>query len=94
MYVQTSSIEADPITIAEAKVLRKPIIASDIPPIREALGNGQFGTLCALNPQTFADRIIDTFNNKNEQATASTSFYDSTTDNAQQLVLIHNLLNQ
>lgn len=94
MYVQTSSIEADPITIAEAKVLRKPIIASDIPPIREALGNGQFGTLCALNPQTFADRIIDIFNNKNEHATASTNFYDSTTDNAQQLALIHNLLNQ
>lgn len=46
LYVQLSNVEADPVTIQEALVLGKTIIASDIPAIRNALRNGELGTLC------------------------------------------------
>ncbi len=48
IYVQLSNVEADPVTIQEALVLRKPIIASDIPAIRKALYDGELGTLCSI----------------------------------------------
>lgn len=49
IYVQLSNVEADPVTIQEALVLGKRIIASDIPAIRQALRNGEFGLLCSRN---------------------------------------------
>lgn len=49
VYVQLSTVEADPVTIQEALVLGKRIIASDIPAIRQALHNGEFGLLCSIN---------------------------------------------
>lgn len=48
VYVQLSNVEADPVTIQEALVLGKPIIASDIPAIRKALYDGELGTLCSI----------------------------------------------
>lgn len=58
LYVQTSSVEADPITIQEAMILCKPIIASNIPAIQEALAKGKLGVMCNLDAMEFADAII------------------------------------
>ncbi len=49
IYVQLSNVEADPVTIQEALILKKPILATDIPSIREALGDGTLGRLCSRN---------------------------------------------
>lgn len=59
MYIQTSSVEADPLTIHEAVVLKKIIIASDIPAIKEALNYGELGCLCSLKADDFANQIIN-----------------------------------
>lgn len=57
IYVQTSMVEADPVTIQEAKILEKPIIASDIPAIREAMEGVVNGRICEINEEKFAKEI-------------------------------------
>lgn len=57
LYVQTSRVEAHPLTIQEAMVLRKPIIAAAIPSIAAVLEHGRLGILCELTPEAFADAI-------------------------------------
>ena len=63
IYVQTSFVEAQPTTIREALVLKKIIIATNIPPIKEAMKNYK-GILCDLKPELFADAIIYVLNAK------------------------------
>ena len=65
IYVQTSFVEADPTTIHEAKVLRKRIIASDIPAIREAVEGLEFAKTLKLNVDIFA-RWIECMPNIND----------------------------
>lgn len=60
LYVQASFVEADPVTISEAKVLKKTIIASDLPATREVLDNGELGVLCHTDATAFALSIINT----------------------------------
>ena len=46
IYVQLSKVEADPVTIQEALILKKLIIGSSIPAIQEALFYGKLGKIC------------------------------------------------
>lgn len=57
LYVQTSRVEAHPLTIQEAMVLGKPIVASGIPSIAAVLEDGFLGVLSELGPEAFADAI-------------------------------------
>ena len=58
IYVQTSFVEANPGTIQEAKILQKPIIATNLPSIQEALDNMPLSEVCELNEEKFARKII------------------------------------
>lgn len=62
IYVQSSYVEADPLTLQEAILLCKPIVASDIPAIRATLENGKLGTLCEFSPKSFAEKVIERYN--------------------------------
>lgn len=57
IYVQSSYVEAEAVTLQEALALFKPIIASDIPAVRETLQNGKLGVLCGFSPKEFAKVI-------------------------------------
>lgn len=62
IYVQPSFIEADPVTIREARILGSSIVATDIPAIREALKDGKNGILCSSCPQGLFDGIMYVMN--------------------------------
>lgn len=66
IYVQPSRFEGYGITIAEAKVLCKPIIASDIPEFREQLGDNKLGVLCKNNDE-LVESIIDFIDNSEKK---------------------------
>lgn len=68
LFVQTSRVEAHPLTIQEAMVLGKPIIASDIPSIAAVLQQGRLGSLSELTPEAFADAIEALSSNANVRA--------------------------
>ena len=57
LYVQPSRHEGYGITLAEAKTLCLPIIASDIPPIHEQLKDGVNGYIVPLNAEAFTDKM-------------------------------------
>lgn len=57
LYVQTSRVEAHPLTIQEAMVLGKPIVASNIPSIEAVLDQGRLGLTSERTPEAFADAI-------------------------------------
>ena len=63
IYVQPSRYEGYGITVAEAKVLCKPIIASDIPEFREQIINGETGMLCETRDD-FVKEIEHLINNE------------------------------
>ncbi len=48
--------------VAEAMVLGKPVLASDIPPLREHIANGETGVLSSNTPEAFASQISRLFN--------------------------------
>lgn len=68
IYVQPSFIEADPVTIREARILGSSIVATDIPAIREALENGRNGILCVPSPQGLSDGIKHVMNTPDFEA--------------------------
>lgn len=57
IYVQPSRFEGYGITVAEAKALNKPIVASNIPEFEELLGSDR--GLLASNEEDFTDKIIE-----------------------------------
>ena len=57
LYLQTSYVESQSITVYEALVLKKLIITSDLPALREALNDGELGILCKPESSAFADTI-------------------------------------
>lgn len=66
LYVQTSFVESECITIKEAIILNKFIISTDIPAVKETLDYGKLGCLCEFDARIFADKIIY-YSEKNNQ---------------------------
>lgn len=64
IYVQTSRHEGYGIAIAEARVLNKPIIATNLDCVKEQITDGYNGILCDFDVNSFANKIIELINNK------------------------------
>ena len=61
--MQPSRHEGYPIAVIEARALHKPILASDIPSIREQIIDGANGYLVELTPEALADKIGELIEN-------------------------------
>lgn len=60
IYVQTSLSEAYCITVAEARILCKPIVTTDAPGLREQITDGENGIItAAMTPKALFDGIQD-----------------------------------
>ena len=57
VYVQPSFSEGWGMAITEAKILKKPVVASDIPVFGEQITHEKNGLLCSLNAEDFAHAI-------------------------------------
>ncbi len=66
IYVQPSKFEGYGITLAEAKVLCKPIVSSDIPEFREQLINNETGIICRTKKEMI-DAICSLISDKRKQ---------------------------
>jgi len=64
LYIQPSKHEGYGLTILEARVLHKVIIATRLPCIKEQITDGVNGYLVELNPTAFASKIIELANSK------------------------------
>lgn len=57
LYIQTSYVESQSITVYEALVLNKTIVATNLPAINEALHDGKLGVLCDPDTPSFVEAI-------------------------------------
>ena len=57
LYIQTSFVESQSLTLYEALILNKFVIATNLPALREALQNEKLGVLCEPNSSDFAQKI-------------------------------------
>lgn len=64
IYVQPSRHEGYGLVLAEAKILGKVSVSSDLNSFREQIESGKNGYICELNPRNFADTIEMLINNK------------------------------
>jgi glycosyltransferase involved in cell wall biosynthesis len=53
----TSEKEGSPLTVLEAFALGKPVVATDVPGLRDLITDGADGLLCSLTPETIADAM-------------------------------------
>lgn len=58
IYVQTSSFEGFGLTIAEAKILGKPVVSTNFDVVRDQLSHEKNGLIAAMNPNDLADAIM------------------------------------
>lgn len=65
IYVQPSRSEGWGLTVSEAKVLRKPIVVSDIPEFREQIEHLKNGLMVELTPEGVANGIIRLIESEN-----------------------------
>ena len=58
VYVQTSSYEGFGLTIAEAKILGKPVVSTNFDVVHDQLKHGENGLTAEMTPESVADNII------------------------------------
>lgn len=81
IYVQPSRSEGYGIAIAEAKILNKPIVASDLPSIKEQIIDGYSGILSKINSKDFSEKIEELLVNKGKMEYISNNLLDETVVN-------------
>ena len=59
IYVQTSSFEGFGLTIAEAKILRKPVVSTNFDVVYDQIADGQNGLIAEMTPDSVADKIME-----------------------------------
>ncbi len=59
VYVQTSSFEGYGLTIAEAKILGKPVVSTNFDVVHDQLTNLKNGLIADMNPEALSDAIFE-----------------------------------
>ena len=58
IYVQTSSFEGFGLTIAEAKILGRPVVSTNFDVVYDQIKHGENGLIAEMTPESVADNII------------------------------------
>lgn len=91
LYIQPSRHEGFGLSVLEAKILNKPIIASNIGPFREQIRNEYNGILVDLNTLDFSNAIIELINNLTLQKTIINNLSNEKYDFSKGIEKLYNL---
>ena len=64
IYVQTSSFEGFGLTIAEAKILHRPIVSTNFDVVHDQIEDGKNGLIADMTPECVAEKIIELVHNE------------------------------
>ena len=64
IYVQTSSFEGFGLTIAEAKILHKPIVSTNFDVVYDQIDDGKNGLIAEMTPESVAESIEKLINDR------------------------------
>jgi glycosyltransferase involved in cell wall biosynthesis len=59
VYVQTSSFEGFGLTIAEAKILQRPVVSTNFDVVHDQITDRQNGLIAEMTPESVADKIME-----------------------------------
>lgn len=82
IYVQTTLLEAHPMTILEAMALARPIIATNIPAVDDLLSSGVYGVICPPTSDAFSKAIAELAQNSHLRLEYSARLAQRTLDSA------------
>ena len=86
IYVQPSYYEAYSTTITEARVLRKPIVTTDVGGMRDQIKDGVNGFIAAVDPDMLAERIRLLIEDKEKRQAFSDKLSENRIDNQNALM--------
>lgn len=64
IYVHTASFEGFGLTIAEAKILGKPVVSTDFRIVYDQITDGENGLICKMTPESVAENILHLISDK------------------------------
>lgn len=64
VYVQTSSFEGFGLTIAEAKILHRPVVSTNFDVVHDQITEGENGLIAEMTPESVAQRIKELLQNE------------------------------
>lgn len=64
IYVQTSRFEGFGLTLAEARIIGKPVVSTDFPVVHNQITNGENGLIAEMAPESIADKVMELVCNK------------------------------
>jgi glycosyltransferase involved in cell wall biosynthesis len=67
VYVQTSSFEGFGLTIAEAKILHRPIVSTNFDVVKDQITDGQNGLIADMTPESVAEKIQELLDNESRR---------------------------
>lgn len=95
VYVQTSFSEAYCITVAEARALHKPIVATDAPGVSEQLTSGENGLIVdTMTPEALAEGICTLLGNPELLEKFRTALQSESHDNTSELQKLYDLIEE
>ena len=64
VYVQTSTFEGFGMTIAEAKILHRPVVSTNFDVVYDQITDRENGLIAEMTPESVASKILELIQNK------------------------------
>ena len=85
IIVQSSLFEGKSIAIDEAKILCKPIVATNYPTVYDVITDKKNGLISEMAPVALAEKIITLYNDKDLSKSLSNNLKEETIDNTAEI---------
>lgn len=94
LYVQTSRHEGFGLAIQEAKILGVVVVSSELECVKEQIFDGKNGFLCCLDPELFAQKILEIAHDKMKLQKIKENLSLENFDNVYEFEKLYNLLEE
>lgn len=85
IIVQSSLFEGKSIAIDEAKILCKPIVATNYPTVYDVISDNKNGLIADMTPEALAEKIILLYNNRDLRENLSKNLKEEAIDNTSEI---------
>lgn len=85
IIVQSSLFEGKSIAIDEAKILCKPIVATNYPTVYDVISDNKNGLIAEMTPEALAEKIILLYNNRDLRENLSKNLKEEAIDNTSEI---------
>lgn len=94
IFVHPSRFEGKSIAIDEAKLMCKPIVATNFSTVNDQLCNGVNASICSFTPESISDAIIDLINNSEKRDLYCNNLKNTLEDNSKEINKLYQILDE